>query len=142
MGSAAQVLAKLDQIESEMRRVGFWDDALAEEQIRAQAVSYAEARGMSPVGSMSFEHWLQAVFIPNARNAAHSDTLPTSSQVSVMAMREYDYHSHVPEAEPLLTLLSEFDELFTASKRPERPPCARLKIDTSRPTSKPWWKFR
>jgi hypothetical protein len=26
-------------------------------------------------------------------------------------MRQYDYHSHIPEAQNLLTLLSEFDAL-------------------------------
>jgi hypothetical protein len=51
------------------------------------------------------------VFIPNARAAAARNDLPTQSEVGIMAMRQYDYHSHIPEAQNLLTLLSEFDAL-------------------------------
>lgn len=60
----------------------------------------------------SFELWLQCVFLPNARAAARSDHLPIHSQVGLMAMRQYDYHSHVPEAQGLLKLLQDFDELI------------------------------
>jgi uncharacterized protein YqcC (DUF446 family) len=106
------VLAKLDEIEREMKRIGFWDESLDAAQVRQQAMDYAVRQGKSPVGTMPFEHWLQAVFIPNARRAAQEKTLPAFSQVSVMAMRQYDYHSHAAEAERLLQLFGEFDALF------------------------------
>nr|WP_261361997.1 hypothetical protein [Humisphaera borealis] len=38
--------------------------------------------------------------------------MPIHSQVGLMAMRQYDYHSHVPEAQGLLKLLQDFDELI------------------------------
>jgi hypothetical protein len=49
--------------------------------------------------------------------------LPKDSQVGIMAMRQYDYHSSVPEAHRLVSLLHEFDELVKhASRRNETPP--------------------
>jgi uncharacterized protein YqcC (DUF446 family) len=115
MTRADQVLEKLQQIEGEMRRIGFWNEALNEQRVNQQAVAFAEQHGKSPVGNMPFEHWLQAVFIPNARDAARNNSLPSSSNVAVMAMREYDYHSHVTEAQELLQLLREFDGLFSSN---------------------------
>ena len=107
------VLQKLEEIEREMRDAGFWDDSLSVDEVRDGAVKVAREQGKSPVGAMLFERWLQAVFIPNARSAAQAGKLPSSSQVSLMAMREYDNHSHVPEAQELLRLLREFDALFS-----------------------------
>ena len=104
---------KLDEIEAEMRKIGFWDEKLDVLEIRNRAIEHAQMQGVSPVGSMNFELLLQAVFIPNAREAALNDSLPRVSEVGVMAMREYDYHSHVPEAERLLQLLAEFDGIIT-----------------------------
>ncbi len=112
MANREDVLNKLTQIEEEMRRIKFWDDSLDCDTIRKDAMEIVTEQRRSPVGLMLFEHWLQAVFIPNAREAARSGHLPSSSQVGVMAMREYDYHSHVTEAEDLLHLLYEFDRLF------------------------------
>lgn len=97
-------MQKLDAIEAEMRRIGYWSenppDLLAE--IRAGRIrSYLDAP--------SFELWLQCVFLPEARAAAASNRLPEESEVAVLAMRQYDYHSYVPDAQLLLGLLSEFD---------------------------------
>jgi uncharacterized protein YqcC (DUF446 family) len=107
------ILQKLDEIEREMRNTSFWDDSLNVDEVRDGAARVVAEQGKSPVGTMPFEHWLQAVFIPNARGAAQTGNLPFSSQVSLMAMREYDYHSHIPEAQELLKLLREFDALFS-----------------------------
>ncbi len=109
---AQAVLRKLEEIEREMRDLGFWDDALDVEEVRVRASAIVAEKRISPVGSMPFEHWLQAVFIPTARDAARTGNLPSSSQVSVMAMREYDWHSPLPEARGLLRSLREFDALF------------------------------
>ena len=89
---SSEVLEKLDKIEAEMKRIAFWEDA--------------------PVKPVTFEHWLQFTFLPNARAAAAKGKYPEKSQVGLMAMRQYDYHSHVPEAQELLNLLSEFDALI------------------------------
>ena len=112
MARLDQVLAKLAEIEAEMKRIGYWDGSLDAAAVRQQAIDYAREHDESPIGQMPFEHWLQCVFIPNARAAARTDSLPSSSRVAVMAMRQYDYHSHVPEAQELLRLLGEFDDLF------------------------------
>ena len=106
-----EVLEKLDGIERELRRIGFWDPALDTDTVRQNAASIVEQKGESPAIHMPFETWLQAVFIPSARRAAIQGNLPGSSQVGLMAMRAYDYHSSVPEATLLLRLLNEFDAL-------------------------------
>ena len=97
---------QLDAIEAAMRRIGFWsaDPPDLQAAIEAgQLKSYLDAP--------TFELWLQQVFLPNAREAVRSKDLPKESSVGLMAMRQYDYHSHVPEAHGLLALLFEFDEL-------------------------------
>lgn len=98
------VLAKLDAIEAEMKRVGYWSESPPDLQAEIRA-----GRLRSFIDAPSFELWLQCVFIPNARAAAASNDLPEQSDVGLMAMRQYDYHSHIPEAQNLLKLLSEFD---------------------------------
>ena len=73
----------------------------------------ALARGeiTSFLDAPSFELWLQCIFLPNARSAIDTNSLPDDSQVGLMAMRQYDYHSSMPEAQPLVNLLHEFDGL-------------------------------
>jgi uncharacterized protein YqcC (DUF446 family) len=99
-------LAQLDAIEREMKRVGHW----AEDPPDLQA-EVAAGNVRSFLDAPSFELWLQCIFLPNARAAARSGALPSQSQVGLMAMRQYDYHSHVEEAQPLLKLLYEFDAI-------------------------------
>lgn len=103
----APALKQLDLIEAEMRKIGYWSEyppdllgAVASGQLQ----SYLDAP--------SFELWLQCVFLPNARKAANSGELPKNSQVGQMAMRQYDYHSCVEDALPLLQLLRQFDAII------------------------------
>ncbi len=105
-------MLKLAEIEQEMRNIGVWNESINAKEINEQAINHVREHGSSPVGTMPFEGWLQCVFIPNARHAAQSNSLPQTSHVSLMAMREYDYQSYVPEAQKLLRLLQEFDALF------------------------------
>ena len=95
-----QVLAKLDAIEAEMKKIGFWTDNPPEFQVS----NYSEAP--------TFELWLQCVFLPNARAAAGKSTYPAKRQVGLMAMRQYDYHEYVEQAQTLLELLNEFDRII------------------------------
>jgi uncharacterized protein YqcC (DUF446 family) len=104
------VLAKLDAIEAEMKRIGFWSADPPDLQAQIQS---GELR--SYLDAPSFELWLQCVFPPNARAAAQANELPNESQVGLMAMRQYDYHDHIPEAQPLLRQLQEFDRMIVAS---------------------------
>jgi hypothetical protein len=59
----------------------------------------------------------QTIFLPDARNAVQTNTLPSDSQVGLMALRQYDYHSSIPEAHPLMQLLNEFDDLVRKHQR-------------------------
>ena len=106
----AEILAAarvaVDEIEAEMKRIGFWTEnppPLLEMADRGELRSYLDAP--------CFEQWLQCVFLPRARAAIEHDDFPGSSSVAEMARRQYDYHSYVPEAERLLELLREFDAL-------------------------------
>ena len=95
-----------DEIEAEMKRIGFWTEnppPLLEMADRGELRSYLDAP--------YFEQWLQCVFLPRARAAIEHDDFPKSSSVAEMARRQYDYHSYVPEAETLLELLRTFDAL-------------------------------
>ena len=101
------LLQKLDEIEAEMKRIGYWrSDPPAPP---PQAVG---GKTRSFLDAPSFDRWLQTVFLPNARRSVETDSVPADSQVGLMAMRQYDYHSFVPEAQTLNKLLSEFDGLI------------------------------
>lgn len=104
--------AKLDEIEREMKRIGFWTenppDLLAEVEA-GRIQSYLDAP--------TFELWLQCVLLPRAREGVATDSLPTDSMVGAMAMRQYDYHSQSPEALGLMDLLYRFDDLIKAAAR-------------------------
>jgi uncharacterized protein YqcC (DUF446 family) len=106
-----EVLQKLDQIEAEMRRIGYWQENPPDLKAR-----YASGELRSYLDAPSFELWLQTIFIPNARQAAQTDNLPSDSQVGLMAMRQYDYQSSVPEAHGLMRMLYEFDDLVTGAR--------------------------
>ncbi len=101
------LLAQLDKIKAEMKRIGFWSDKTEEFQAkidRGEVKSFMDAP--------TFELWLQLIFIPHARQWSIDDTLPDASNVGELGRRQYDYMSCVPEAEELLYLLREFDEIF------------------------------
>lgn len=96
------IAQQLDAIEAEMKRIGFWNQEITELNVN----HYLEAP--------TFEIWLQCTFIPNARKATQTGEYPANSEVGLMAFRQYDYHSPVPEAAQLLKLLHEFDKLVMA----------------------------
>jgi len=108
--SLAEIARKLDEIEAEMKRIGYWQAAPPAEllaKIAAGEIGYLDP-------GLRFAQYLQLIFLPAARQRLRDRDLPRESNVGVMAMREYDYHSHVAEAEDLLRLLSEFDALVEA----------------------------
>jgi|SRR3990172_2989960 len=111
-----RIVAKLDEIEAELKRIGYWTDRpppLLERYDQGELRSYLD--------SPSFEIWLQCVFLPRARHAVATRCLPRGSQVGLMALRQYDYHSFVPEAQNLLSLLHEFDALVEGHHAERRP---------------------
>jgi uncharacterized protein YqcC (DUF446 family) len=102
----ARIGQQLELIEAEMKRIGYWSAAPPD--LRAK---FETGEMRSYLDAPSFELWLQQVFIPNARDAVAGDALPQTSQVGLAALRQYDYHSQVPQAEQLLALLNRFDEM-------------------------------
>jgi uncharacterized protein YqcC (DUF446 family) len=92
----------LDQIEAEMRRIGMWQA----EPLRPEHMKFTKAFGMD---TMAFSQWLQFIFLPRVREAVAKNSFPKGSSVGAQAVREFDGQ---PEADRLLTLLSEFDALF------------------------------
>jgi uncharacterized protein YqcC (DUF446 family) len=108
----ARVDAQIDAIEREMRRLGYWSEDSPNLMAEVEA-----GRITTYLDAPSFELWLQCLFIPNARDAVRSDSLPAESDVGVMAMRQWDYQSIVPEAQNLMGLLQEFDRLVKKAAR-------------------------
>jgi uncharacterized protein YqcC (DUF446 family) len=91
-----------DQIEAEMRSIGLWQN----EPLRAEQLDFTQAFAMD---TMTFAQWLQFIFLVRVREAVASNEFPSSSSVGAQAVREFDGH---PDADRLITLLSEFDALF------------------------------
>jgi uncharacterized protein YqcC (DUF446 family) len=101
------VSAKLDEIESEMKRIGLWqNEPLHEEQY--------DFRGAFGMDTMAFNQWLQFIFIPRVREIiAQGGEFPSKSEVGAQAFREFiAYPSSGDNTEKLVSLLNEFDALF------------------------------
>jgi uncharacterized protein YqcC (DUF446 family) len=96
------VIRYVDLIEAEMRRIGFWES----EPLRPEQMEFTQAFAMD---TMTFAEWLQFIFLPRVREAAASNRFPSGSSVGAQAVREFDGN---PDADTLVTLLSEFDALF------------------------------
>jgi uncharacterized protein YqcC (DUF446 family) len=96
------VLFIIAEIEAEMHRIGLWQA----EPLQLEQYQFSEAFAMD---TMTFSQWLQFIFIPRVRDSAASGIFPSTSQVTIQAIREFE---GVPEASHLVTLLSNFDKLF------------------------------
>lgn len=96
----AALTSKLDEIEGELRRLGF---------LVGEVGPPREVTSAFGLEDMPFEHWLSHVFLPRAREAIASQDLPGSSSVAAMAMRNLDGH---PDADTLIALLYQFDGMI------------------------------
>lgn len=96
------VLLLITEIEADMRRIGLWQA----EPLQLGQYQFSKAFAMD---TMTFSQWLQFIFIPRVRDCAVSGIFPSTSQVSIQAIREFE---GMPEASHLVTLLSEFDKQF------------------------------
>ena len=85
----------ISEIEVEMRKIGFWREQ--------PPMKFDHTKLYSEV---SFEEWLQFVFIPKVRSAADSGDFSEIPpyRIGVAALRQYDYHSIIPEASALTKL--------------------------------------
>ncbi|MBS1505723.1 MAG: YqcC family protein [Bacteroidetes bacterium] len=97
------VLAKANEIETELKRLNRWSDQpLPEEKF--------ENMGAFGAGAMSFEQWIQFVLIDTIREIVKEQAqFPDESNVGVYAVREFDGDA---EASTLIKLLCELDELI------------------------------
>lgn len=97
------VQTKLDEIVTEMKQIGLWQ----EEPLMPEQYDFRAAFALD---TMAFSQWLQFVFVPRVGQILDNQgTFPTRSQVGVQATREFD---GVPEAAHLVELLCDFDALF------------------------------
>lgn len=95
----AAALRLADQVEAEMKNLGLWKSAEAGAEM---------ASGAFGANSVTFEEWLQFTFLPNLRQTAATNTLPTHSKVAVAAIRNLD---GLQGADMLIDLLSSVDRL-------------------------------
>jgi len=100
------MLAQLDLVEGELRRLGWW---------REQPEPPSKPDATKLYAGLPFHHWLQYDFLPEARSRLCANNPPTNSAVGIMAMRQYDYHSIVEEALPLVRILRDLDDLVQES---------------------------
>ena len=97
---------KITEIEFEMKKIGYWSEVKPSDEDFQFKLPFA-------LDTMPFEDWLQFVFIPSVRKKIEKkESLPEESNVGVAALRQYDYHSLVPEAHDLMRLLFEFDKIL------------------------------
>jgi uncharacterized protein YqcC (DUF446 family) len=98
-----EVARHIEEIEAEMKRIGFWRD----EPLPPEMYNFKQAFAMD---TMPFSFWLQYIFIPRVRSIiAERGEFPRSSQVGAQSVREFD---GVWEASDLVSRLNDFDALF------------------------------
>jgi uncharacterized protein YqcC (DUF446 family) len=107
MVSMSKVLDTVHAIEAEMRRIGY--------------TSETAPNGLDPsqlYAGVSFEKWLQFVFLPAVSAAAMSGDFGRvpSYRIGLAALRQYDYHSVVEEAHPLMSLCQDLERLLSDKK--------------------------
>lgn len=96
---------RIDEIEAEMKRAGFWSDT----PLPQAAYDFHQAFAMD---AMTFTQWLQFVFVPRVNEIIRSGAqFPSGSQVGAQAVRELDSYE---DASRLVSLLCEFDSLIEA----------------------------
>ncbi len=85
----------VSDIEHELRRIGY-----------ATYHPPAAPRPGEPFAGMTFEVWLQHVFLPAVRDAIATGSFAKvpNYRVGLAALRQYDYHTCIPEAHPLMDL--------------------------------------
>lgn len=99
----SQAGRKISEIEAEMKRIGYW----SLEPLPGEAYDFRQAFAMD---TMAFSQWLQFILIPRVRSIIEQKgDFPLDSMVGTQAMREFDGDT---TASGLVTLLSEFDDLF------------------------------
>jgi uncharacterized protein YqcC (DUF446 family) len=97
------VESKINDIEAEMKRLGYWHG----EPLPPEMYNFTQAFAMD---TMPFVYWLEFVFIPRVRDIiAEQGQCPSSSMVGAQAIREFDGDR---DAVGLVSMLSEFDGLF------------------------------
>ena len=98
------VSEKLDAIETELKQIGFWRT----EPLPPHMFQFTQAFAMD---TMPFACWLQFIFIPRVRTLIEErGPFPATSMIAAQAIREFDGQN---EAGRLITLLSDFDALFS-----------------------------
>lgn len=102
----ASVLAKANEIESELKHLGRWDQVpLSEEKF--------ENIGAFGSNTMTFEQWLQFVLIERIKETvAEKGDFPDSSMVSTYGVRVFDADS---EAAHLQSILCDLDDLINGA---------------------------
>ena len=109
MASTTPILEKVRAIEGEMRRIGYWSN------VAPEAIDDTKL-----YAGVSFEQWLQFAFLPRVSAAAASGDFRQVPpyRVGLAALRQYDYHSSVEEAHPLMRLCHDLEKLLELARRP------------------------
>lgn len=101
----AQLAEQLLLIERELRVLGWWE-------VEAPSAEALASQEPFCVDSLTFEQWLQWIFLPRMKSLLEADAdLPSVS--GIQAMAEMVYREQPGVARRLLELLGEFDRLLT-----------------------------
>jgi uncharacterized protein YqcC (DUF446 family) len=88
-----------DQIEAELRKLGLWNDHIS------AMITQKAAFGAD---QLTFEAWLQSVLLARLRGASAQMDLPTSSNLHIAGIRNFD---GLRNTHRLLSLLAMVDDL-------------------------------
>ena len=99
---------KVQEIEAEMMRIGYWSLTLS-----------TDIDDSKMYAGLSFERWLQFIVLPSVKEAVANETFASVPpyRVGLAALRQYDYHSTVEEAFPLMELCHQLEQLLAPEFR-------------------------
>lgn len=97
---------KVNELELEMKKLGYWSH-------KSKAVDVKTITEPFGMGQITFEEWLQYVFIPNVRKIIEEKgKLPEESNLGYAAFKNYEYMDDMPETRNLASILREIDEII------------------------------
>lgn len=99
------VQKKIEEIVEELKSLNYWQA----EPLPPASYNFQNAFGSD---TMTFKQWLQFIFVPRVQIIIEKKgKLPGKSVLGEKAFVEYEKNSFYPEAEHLVKLLEQFDDL-------------------------------
>ena len=105
ISQTAKILSLLDEIESDLVELGFWDELPPAEEAFSSTAPFA-------VDTMEFYQWVQWIFIPTLLNMLEQQ-IPLPEKCGIAPMAEQWASTRAVDASKLITKLNTLDVVLS-----------------------------